>query len=132
MPMLRNKWFWIVSLPLVAILLFSSWLGLRYWWNHGYSTGTRTGQIRKMSIKGSPMCKYFSGELVLIGAQPGQTPQVWEFSVDDPEESSPIVQKLKAAERTARPVTVEYRQDLGNKGKLWNCSPTEYYVTDVH
>ena len=128
---MRSKWFWIVVMPLALVMLLSGWVGLRYWWNHGYSRGSRTGVIRKMSVKGSPMCKYFSGEMVLIGAQPGQTPQIWEFSVDDYADSNPIVQKLKRAESTAQPVTIEYRQDLGNKGKLWNCSPTEYYVTDV-
>ena len=122
----------LVALVLIGLIAVAAGcLGIRYWWYRGYSRGTRTGVIRKLSVKGSPLCRYFSGEMALIGTQAAGQPQIWEFSVDDDRDANPIVQKLHAAERTGKDVTVEYRQDLGNKGKLWNCSPTEYYVTSV-
>jgi hypothetical protein len=113
--------------PLAIILLIVAWQGLRYWWNHGYSRGSRTGLIRKISVKGSPMCKYLSGEMVLIGSTPGK-PELWEFTVDNDAPEDPVVKKLHEAEKAAREVTVDYRQD---RGKWWACATTEYYVVGV-
>lgn len=118
----------LIGIPLALILLVAGFLSLRWWWYRGYSRGTRTGVVRKLSYKGSPLCKYFSGELVLVGSS-AMNPQVWEFSVEDPD--GPIAKKLQAAERHGRRVTLEYRQDLGNKGKLLNCSPSDYYITGI-
>ena len=116
--------------PIGLVLLIAAWQGLRYWWYHGYSRGTRTGLLRKLSVKGSPMCKYLSGEMVLIGSgvAPNQPPEIWTFTVDNDREDAPVVKALHAAERSAKEVTVEYRQD---KGKWWACADTEYYVTGV-
>ena len=105
--------------------------GVRWWWYRGYSRGSRTGILRKLSVKGSPLCKYLSGEMALIGSPMGQAPVIWEFTVDDDSDTNPIVVKLHAAERAAKEVTVDYRQDLDNKGKLWSCAQTDYYVTGV-
>jgi hypothetical protein len=125
--MTRGKKLAILS-PIALLVLLGGWQGLRYWWYRGYSRGSRTGVIRKLSEKGSPVCKYFSGEMILIGSGIGQSPESWEFTVDDDRPTSVVVQKLKAAEKTAQPVTVSYRQD---KGKWWACAPTEYFVTGV-
>lgn len=125
---MRRKLLFIL-IPLALILVVTGVLALRWWWYRGYSRGTRSGIVRKLSYKGSPVCKYYSGEMVLAGSTP-MNPQVWEFAVEDPD--GPVVRQLQEAERRGRRVTLEYRQDLGNKGKLWNCSPTDYYITNVH
>jgi hypothetical protein len=117
------------TLGVLALLaLVSAWQGLRYWWNYGYSRGTRTGVIRKISVKGPPYCKYLSGELVLQTAQVGQAADVWEFSVDDRHDGNPIVQALHDAEKSATKVTLDYRQD---KNMWWRCTPSEYFITKV-
>lgn len=117
-----------ILVPLALVSLVGGWQGIRAWWNHGYSRGSRTGLIRKISVKGSPLCKYLSGEMVPIGTPTGQAPEIWEFSVDDDAPNNAVVMKLHAAEKSAQQVTVDYRQDLG---KWWACAPTEYYVTGV-
>jgi hypothetical protein len=121
----------LAGVPLALLLLGFGFLQLRKWWYTGYSRGSRTGVIRKISVKGSPMCKYLSGEMVLMATNAVQGNEVWEFTVDDDRPENPVVKKLHEAERAAKPVTVDYRQDLGNKGKMWVCAPTDYYVTGV-
>lgn len=118
----------LILLPIALLLLFSGYEGCRVFWYRGYSKGSRTGVIRKMSVKGPPYCKYLSGELVLQGAQPGLAPEVWEFSVDDDSDNNPIVQQLHEAERSGTRVTLDYRQDLHS---LFRCTPSEYFVTKV-
>ena len=118
-----------VVLALLAVIgLLAAWQGLRFWWYHGYSTGERTGVVRKFSIKGSPMCKYAEGELALTGSNPGQNVEIWTFSVDDKRDSNPIVKQLREFERTGQRVTLHYRQDLKS---WWRCTPDEYFVTSV-
>jgi hypothetical protein len=118
----------LITLVLVLVLGILAWQGLRAWWLHGYSQGTRTGLVRKFSYKGSPLCKYWSGELALQGSSM-TNPEVWEFTVDGPSsDSNPIVQAIQKAEASGKPATLRYRQD---KGKWWACAPTEYYVTGV-
>lgn len=98
-------------------------------WYHGYSKGTRTGLLRKFSYKGSPVCRYWSGELALSGTTQLIAAEIWEFTVDGPRsESNPIVQALQKAEAAGRPITLRYRQD---KRRWWSCAPSEYYVTGV-
>jgi hypothetical protein len=113
----------IVLLALVVL----SQLG-RVWWYSAYSEGTRTGVIRKISIKGPPYCKYLSAEMVLQSAIPGQPAEVWEFSVDEDDETSPLVMALHETEKKGERVTVRYRQDLGS---LYRCTPSEYFVTAI-
>ena len=59
--------------------LVAGWQGIRFWWYHGYSSGERTGFIRKMSVKGTPMCKYLEGELALRQTRSGrvEVTQMW-------------------------------------------------------
>ena len=66
-----------------ALVVFVGVEALRVWWFRGYSRGTRTGIIRKISYKGPPYCKYMAGEMALQGTLPGQPVEIWEFSVDN-------------------------------------------------
>ncbi len=118
-----------VGLAVFVVLgLLAAWQGFRFWWYHGYSTGERTGILRKLSVKGSPMCKYAEGELALSGGQMGQPVEIWTFSVDDQRDGNPIMQQLREAERSGTRVTLQYRQDLKS---WWRCTPHEYFVTKV-
>jgi hypothetical protein len=116
----------LVGVGLVGLV--GAWQGISYWWKYAYSRGTRTGVIRKISIKGSPVCKYLSGELALQGAVPGQPAEIFSFSVDDKSDGNPIVLQLHEAERAGTRVTLSYRQD----GTFWwRCNPAEYYIIKV-
>jgi hypothetical protein len=137
--MTKRKKVWFVLSLLSVVLIGSGVQWLRWWWNQSYSRGTRTGILRKLSIKGSPLCKFVSGELALAGQVPGLAQDIWMFTLDDTNESNPLFVKLRAAERSAKPVTVEYRQDRGNTAKLSQAfcpktgedSPPEYYAISV-
>lgn len=128
-PKSRNP---IARLALIIFVLLLAagglWQAGYYWWYHGYSEGTRTGVVRKLSTKGPPVCKYFSGELVMQGSSPIQPAEIWEFSLDNGAESDPIYQQLKAAEHEGSRVTVHYRQD---RRFWWRCTSIEYFVTRV-
>jgi hypothetical protein len=114
-------------IPIGLVLLLVGLQVVRGWWLHGYSEGKRSGVLRKMSRKGSPLCKYVSGELVVDGGSLAK-PEVWEFTVDDENPEGAVMKALDVAERSGKRVTLTYRQDLG---KWWACAPTEYYVTSV-
>lgn len=118
-----------ILVPVALVLLFALVEGGRVWWFRGYSKGSRTGIVRKVSIKGPPYCKYFAGELALQGGQPGQPAEIWEFSIDgDDDTKNPLVAKLSEAEKSGERVTLSYRQDLH---ALFRCTPSEYFVTGV-
>jgi hypothetical protein len=130
--LLRGKR-WLVTLPLVALAGFSGFEAARYQlFYHGFSRGSRTGVVRKLSVKrsqkGMPFCTYVSVEMVMPGAQPGINGDLWIFSVDDDTPKSPVVARLRAAEKSAERITVDYRQDLH---RWWSCAESEYYVTSV-
>ncbi len=128
MAPLKRKWKVLLALaPVALILLVVGYEALRVAYYRGYSKGSRTGVIRKLSVKGPPYCKYFSGEMAVQGANPLQ-PEIWEFSVDDDADANPVVVALHAAEKKGGNVTVDYRQDLGS---LFRCTPSEYFVTRV-
>ena len=101
--------------------------GVQYMWRHGFSKGERTGVIRKISVKGSPVCKCLSGELVLAGGT-AMNAEVWEFTVDNNDDDDPVVKALHEAERSSSRITLKYRQD---KPLWWTCNPLEYKVVDV-
>jgi hypothetical protein len=117
----------IALIPVTLILLFSGYEGIRVWWYRGWSKGTRTGIVRKVSVKGPPYCKYLSGELAVQGANP-MTPEIFEFSVDDDADTNPVVMQLHDAEKKGERVTLSYRQDLHS---LFRCTPSEYFITKV-
>ena len=118
-----------IGLAVFAILgVLAAWQGFRYWWYHGYSMGERTGVVRKLAVKGTPLCKYAEGELALTGSQQGQNVELWTFSVDHHADSDPIMKQIREAERNGTRVTLKYRQDLKS---WWRCTPEEYFVTAV-
>jgi hypothetical protein len=120
---------WKVGLGLFVLVgLLAAWQGLRFWWYHGYSSGERTGIVRKLSVKGSPVCRYAEGELALTGASVGQPVEVWTFSLDDYNDANPVMKQLRDSERAGTRVTLAYRQDLKS---WWRCTPHEYFVTKV-
>src|ERR1041384_7855008 len=89
-----------------ALLLFAGIEAARVWWFHGYSRGTRTGVIRKLSYKGPPYCKYISGEMALQGTLPGQPVEIWEFSIDDESDSNPVLKQMHEAEKSGERITL--------------------------
>ncbi|HEY4117527.1 MAG TPA: hypothetical protein VGM56_06710 [Byssovorax sp.] len=118
----------LILAPIGLVLAYALLQTAEYFYFRGYSTGERSGIVRKLSIKGSPVCKYFSGELLLQGLQPGLQSDVFEFSVDDDKETNPIVKALHDAERSGNRVTLHYRQDLHS---MYRCTPSEYFITSV-
>ncbi len=110
----------------VVLAMVGAWQGLYYLFRHGYSEGTRTGIIRKISVKGPPYCKYLSGELALQGAN--VTAEVFTFSADTRSEKAPLVMALEEAERSGVRVTLKYRQD---HPLWWRCNNSEYFVTAI-
>ena len=138
--LLRGIWFTLrgkralITAPLWIALLATGFVALRYrLFFYDVSDGTRTGIVRKVSFKrsskGMPFCRYVSVEMVLPGSTQGGTfNDVLMFTVDDENPNGPVVAKLNEAERSAKPVTVVYRQDLH---KWWSCSESEYFVTAV-
>ena len=118
-----------IGLAVFAVVgLLAAWQGIRFWWYHGYSSGERTGVVRKLSVKGTPLCKYAEGELALTGSAPGQNVEVFTFSVDNHSDANPIMKQLRAAERSGTRVSLHYRQDLKS---WWRCTPHEYFITSV-
>jgi hypothetical protein len=117
--------FKLILLTLVVVGVVAAWQGFRYWWFHGYSIGERTGIIRKISVKGSPLCKYMEGEMALTGSGMA-TPEIWTFSIDDYGDHNPQMKQLRDAERDGSRVTLHYRQDLKS---WWRCNPNEYFIT---
>jgi hypothetical protein len=128
MPMARKTKVLLILSLFGLIALYAGYQALKFWWYTGYSKGSRTGIIRKLSLKGPPYCKYISAEMALQGTGPGQPPEIWEFSLDKEDQSSPLYKQLEEAQRAAKPVTLRYRQDLK---MWWRCAPTEYFVTEV-
>ena len=122
----RNTKITLAILAVVGVLC--AWQGFRYWWYHGYSVGERTGVIRKIAVKGSPVCKYLEGELALSSANNVTQQEVWVFSIDDHSDKNPMMKQLRDAERDGTRVTLHYRQDLKS---WWRCTPEEYFVTSV-
>jgi hypothetical protein len=127
-PISRKAKVRAVLFLLAALAVFVGVEALRVWWFHGYSRGTRTGVVRKISYKGPPYCKYMMGEMALQGTLPGQPVEIWEFSVDDEKPSNPLVTQLHQAERSGERVTLQYRQDLHS---LFRCTPSEYFVIGI-
>jgi hypothetical protein len=114
----------------VAVVLpgVGGWAALSISWRRGFARGSVTGVVRKVSVHGPPYCKFLTGELVYQGTNIGPKPELFDFSVDDPAETNPIVRDLKEAERGGTRVTLDYRQD---RKLWWRCNPSESFITAV-
>jgi hypothetical protein len=109
-----------IGLVILGVLaLVGLWQWASFAFKVGYSRGSRTGVVRKVSVKGPPYCKYLEGELSLQGGVPGVAQEIFRFTVDDYSDSSPVVQALKNAERDGKRITLDYRQD---KNIWWRCN----------
>jgi hypothetical protein len=115
----------LVGLGLIVVV--GGWQGIYYLTRVGYSNGTRTGLVRKVSKKGPPGCKYYEGEMALQGARLDEHP--FTFSVDEDKDTNPIIAELQKAEREGARVTLHYRQD---RPVWWRiCNPNEYFIERV-
>ena len=122
----------ILTAPILIGLVVAGFFAVRYrLFYYDFSSGTRSGIVRKMSekrsSKGLPFCKYQAVDMDMA-LRTGAAADVWSFSVDDDSPESPVVKKLQAAEQSGKRITVHYRQDLH---KWWNCAEFEYFVTAV-
>lgn len=111
------------------LFLFVAWQALAAWWQHGYSVGTRTGRVSKFSYKGSPLCRYWSGDLLIsVGNAPAE---VWKFTTDTRDENDPLIKAIQTAESSGGDrTTLHYRED---RGRWWSCAKgeTKSYITGV-
>jgi hypothetical protein len=138
MKMPRKLMAVLVVLGILGLVALWQWVG--YLFRAGYSKGSRTGIVRKVSVKGPPYCKYLEGEMALQGGVPGVAQDIFIFTVDDHSDSNPLVQDLQKAEREGTPVTLDYRQD---KHIWWRCNgggmagikseypDSQYYIVKV-
>ncbi|MHB1297971.1 MAG: hypothetical protein ACYC0B_05515 [Gemmatimonadaceae bacterium] len=77
----RRNWgkLTILALVLIPLLGMSIWAGVAL--SYSYSSGTRTGYVQKLSLKGW-LCKTWEGELAMATA-PGVSPEIFEFTIRD-------------------------------------------------
>jgi hypothetical protein len=120
----------IAFIILGVLSVIAGWQYVSFLFKYGYSRGSRTGVIRKVSVKGPPYCKYLEGEMALQGGTVGQSQDIFTFSVDNDRDGNPVVQALHQSEREGKRVTLDYRQDR-SKDIWWRCNPNEYFVIKV-
>jgi hypothetical protein len=116
----KRRWKLYLLLVLLApVLLFVVYTISAY--NFSYSSGDRSGILRKFSEKGW-MCKTWEGELAMTTV-PGVMPEPWAFTVRDEE----TAQKVLAA--IGKQVVLHYEEHRG----LWSdCfGETDYFVDSV-
>jgi hypothetical protein len=119
-PRKRRRWklyLWIIALtPIVLFLLYTF---VAYHWT--YSSGDRSGILRKISQKGW-LCKTWEGELAMTTV-PGVMPESWPFTIRDDE----VAANMNGA--IGKQVVLHYREHRG----LWSdCfGETAYFVESV-
>ena len=119
-PKKRRRWklyLWLVlAAPLVLFVLYTV---VAY--NFSYSTGDRSGILRKFSEKGW-MCKTWEGELAMTTV-PGVMPEPWLFTVRDDATAQKILSSI------GQQVVLHYEEHRG----LWSdCfGETDYFVDSV-
>ena len=124
---IMRKIFWILG---IALVCFGAYVAFIVY--YPYSTGTRTGYMRKLSHKGM-VFKTYEGELQMPGitsAADGNQMvtggNIWLFSVKRGDDE--VVSALQAAEANNARVTLHYTQYL--KQFEWR-GETVYFVTKV-
>ena len=119
-PRKRPRWKLYLLLVLIApVVLFILYTVTAY--NFSYSSGDRSGILRKFSEKGW-MCKTWEGELAMTTV-PGVMPEPWAFTVRD----EATAEKVLAA--IGKQVVLHYEEHRG----LWSdCfGETDYFVDSV-
>ena len=106
----------VIGVPILVLLYI--WVMLSY----SYSKGERVGYIQKFSNKGW-VCKTWEGELAMANL-PGAMPQIFEFTVRDPQTAARINESL------GKRVRIHYEQHLGLPTTCFG--DTSYFVNDVH
>lgn len=109
----------IAMVVLLPILVFTIWAGIALSWS--YSTGSRTGYVQKLSLKGW-LCKTWEGELQMSNV-PGSAPILFQFSV----RSDSIARAIEAL--AGKQVSLTYEQHVGVPSDCFG--ETEYFVTMV-
>ena len=122
---MARKWK-IVLAVLGLIVIVAAWQGISFLTRYAYSRGTRTGLVRKISVKGPFYCKYVEGELALQGMTMNEAP--FKFSLDSNDDNNATLKELQKAERDGARVTLHYRQD---RELWWRCNPSEYFIVKV-
>ena len=112
-PRRRRKWPYLLLILLLGFAAYTSFV-LRW----SYSEGERVGILQKLSRKGF-VCKTSEGELALYIIS-GVTPQIWTFTVPDPQVSRRLDAML--GER----VRLHYTEHLGVPSSCFG--DTRYYV----
>jgi hypothetical protein len=105
----------LIGVPLLGVTLWSL-LALGY----SYSTGTRTGYVQKLSLKGW-VCKTWEGELAMATA-PGVSPQIFTFTI----RNDSLAEALASDMGKGR-VAVEYSEHRGVPTSCFGDTP--YFVT---
>ena len=105
----------LLGLPVVGVVAWSM-IAL----NYTYSTGTRTGYVQKLSLKGW-VCKTWEGELAMATA-PGVSPEIFVFSI----RSDSLAEALSADMGKGR-VAVEYDEHRSVPTSCFGDTP--YFVT---
>lgn len=109
----------IAMVVLLPILVFTIWAGIALSWS--YSTGSRTGYVQKLSLKGW-LCKTWEGELQMSNV-PGSAPILFQFSV----RSDSIARAIENL--SGKQVALTYEQHIGVPSDCFG--ETEYFVTSV-
>lgn len=111
----------LAGLILIPVLLFALWTAITL--AYTYSSGDRTGYLRKFSKKGW-LCKTWEGQIALASV-PGTVAEPWDFTVRD----DAVARRIQALEGKVTPITLHYEQ---HKGVPLSCfGETEYFVTDA-
>jgi len=112
-PRRRRKWPYLVLILLLGFAAYTSFV-LRW----SYSDGERVGILQKLSHKGF-VCKTSEGELALYVIA-GMSPQIWSFTVRDPQ----VAQRLDAM--LGQRIRLHYTEHLGVPSSCFG--DTSYYV----
>ncbi len=105
----------LVGLPLAGVFLWSA-IALRY----TYSSGTRTGYVQKLSLKGW-VCKTWEGELAMATA-PGVSPEIFVFTIRSDSLAAALSQDMGKGR-----VALEYDEHRGVPTSCFGDTP--YFVT---
>lgn len=114
---------WLIKTVFLGTLLVVAIGSLWIWGalNYTYSSGDRAGYVQKFSKKGW-LIKTWEGELAMVNL-PGAMPEIFHFSVRDPE----AVEQIRAS--LGRRVVLEYEERRFLPPHIFG--DTNYFVSSV-